>query len=611
MHLRGRHRDQQGYSLLELILVLGISLLLIGPVSAWMLLVMRQQPVQRDTMLATAQADLLRGMFPEDVAVAGAADDYKGSQPSGGLWDTVRQECASTNSAGGRSLVVLLSQAADPVKIIYSVAPTRDGGRTVAGSSSIWRTECSATTGTVIREQQLVERVVDDPSATTATCSSAPLANGDPDAACRQVRLVVRTDRPRPVELSATRRTDARSLEVDTTGNFLPVAKIDVTSQEWVGSGTHDTRVALSAAASRDPDGAGDGSDLTYRWELPTGPAGSGAAVDTSRTSATTEIVLAAVGDYWIRLTVTDSKGSSNSTYRKVTVTNRTPIIDLGLAPLTVRATVDTLNLDASGSSDPDGSVVGWQWRLTGNVDPSRTASFSTAAASFPVPDWAVGGLVVELTVTDNSGAVASATSFVEVLDAGAPDPGPGTGGTTTVPGAPSASVVVTVGGGTSVTLDATASQGAIVSWNWTLGLGAGTASGQVVTTDYPGPGTYTAGLSVVDDQGRPGSWSGDVVIPGDMAAPSNVRTVASDMVWDARVGARRYLVDLESTSNGCARSLLNQVVAATGSPSKALPPALCTGAGTQTRARVGVEGVAGGPVAWSGWIDVTGAVPA
>lgn len=104
----GAHgRGQGGYTLLEVILVLSISVLLIGPVGAWMVLVMREQPGQRDTMLTTAQAELVRGYFPEDVAVAGAADDYKGSQPTGGVWDTWRQECAGGAGQEGRPLMVL------------------------------------------------------------------------------------------------------------------------------------------------------------------------------------------------------------------------------------------------------------------------------------------------------------------------------------------------------------------------------------------------------------------------------------------------------------------------------------------------------------------------
>lgn len=607
-------RGQGGYTLLELILVIGISLLIIGPVSAWMLLVMREQPSQRDGMIATARADLLRGVFPEDVAVAGAADDYQGAQPSGGVWDTWRQECIGAVGSSGRRLAVLLTQDADPIKVIYSVAPSRDDGQIVAGSSSIWRTECFANTGLLRSEHELVQHVVDDPARTVATCSSSVLANGDPDSPCRQLRLAVVTDSPRPIELSATRRTDARSLVVDTTGNFLPVAKIDVTAQEWLDRGNHDTRIALSGSGSSDPDAVSGGPALTYRWEVPTGPEGSGAPVDSSRTGVTTEVVLSTPGDYWIRLTVTDIKGASNTTYRRVTVANRNPIIGVSITPRTATAGVDTLQMDGSASRDPDGAITGWAWSLTSASDPAQRATFATPTASFPVPTWAIGGLVVELTVTDSNGATAVATSFVEVLDPLAPPPDPDPDpdpDPEPVPGAPVASVVVNLGSGASVTLDASASQGTITSWAWDLGLLAGTATGPVVSTDYPGPGTYTARLTLVDDQARVGRWTGEVVIPGAMSAPSGVRTAGNALVWDPRPGARRYLVDLESTSNGCARSLLNQIVAPSLSPSKDLPPALCTGTGTRTMARVGVEGSVGGDVAWSGWIDVTSAVPA
>jgi hypothetical protein len=518
--------------------------------------------------------------------------------------------------------VVLLSQALDPVKVIYSVVP--DG----AGAASLWRTACGANTGVVIEEQELIEGVVDDAALTNATCPSATPATtttttppptttpATPPDRCRQIQLQVTAQGDRPLELTATRRTDARSLEVDTQGNFLPAAKIRVIEQQWLGGGSQATRVTLSAADSSDPDGAPDGSDLTFRWEVPTGPEGSGAPVDASRTGVTAEVVLPSAGDYWFRLTVTDARGASNTTYRRVVVANRNPVISLSVTPLTARAEVDTVNLDATGSSDPDGSVVAWSWVLSSSVDPAQRATFSTPTVAFALPTWSIGGLVVELTVTDNSGATAIATSFVEVLDPLAPppdpDPGPDPGpdpDPDPVPGAPVAAVQVTNGGGTSVTLDASGSQGSIVTWAWTLGLLAGTADGPVVTTTYPGPGTYTARLSLTDDQGRVGRWTGQVVVPGVTPAPNNVRTVGNSLVWDPVPGARRYLVDVESVANGCARSLLNQAVSASESPSRPLGAALCTGLASSTRARVGTEGVAGGPISWSGWLDVTSAV--
>ena len=71
-----RQRTQHGYTLIELLLVIAISGLILGPLFAWMLITMRQQPVQRDGMIISAQAGLLRGNFPRDVTVAGAARAY-------------------------------------------------------------------------------------------------------------------------------------------------------------------------------------------------------------------------------------------------------------------------------------------------------------------------------------------------------------------------------------------------------------------------------------------------------------------------------------------------------------------------------------------------------
>jgi hypothetical protein len=63
--------------------------------------------------------------------------------------------------------------------------------------------------------------------------------------------------------------------------------------------------------------------------------------------------------------------------------------------------------------------------------------------------------------------------------------------------------------------------------------------------------------------------------------------------------------VDLESIGPGCARSLTNQAVAASDQPRRALPPNPCRTADSTVRARVGTEATAGGPIAWSAWINV------
>lgn len=601
-----RRAGQGGFTLLELLLVLGISGLLIGPIAAWTILVMRQNPVQRDGMIATAQADLVRAYFPEDVAVAGAADDYKGSQPSNADWNTWRTECTSGVGATGRPLTVLITQSFEPVKIIYSVAESRDGGAAVPGESSLWRSECKANTGELLNESQLIRNVIDDTTRTTATCSSPTLANGDPDKPCRRIGLRITTDeREGRIDLSATRRLDARSLEVDATGNFLPQASIREVSRTFVGSGSAAVSVRFTGADSSDVE---DGSNLSYAWELPTAPAASGGGVQSASGVEVTH-TFPVTGVYWVRLTVTDSAGGSKQTYAKVELKNRNPIVVLNASPSSAVATQTTLNLSAAGSTDPDGSITSYQWRLTNESTGPNVATFPGATASFPVPTWAIGTLLVELTVTDNEGATSTLTTSVQVADPASPPPDPDPGpGPDPDPTAPSASFAGSHVGGTTMALDAGASTGNIVAWNWNLGLLAGTATGAQISPTFPGPGQYTVVLTVVDDQNRTASATRLVIVPGQIAPPDNPRLSGSTFVWDPRPGARRYLVDMESNGDGCTHSVLNQNVDASATPSWPLLSAMCPG-GT-ARVRVGAEGEAGSPVAWSGWIDVTGRTP-
>jgi len=63
------------------------------------------------------------------------------------------------------------------------------------------------------------------------------------------------------------------------------------------------------------------------------------------------------------------------------------------------RGDVATVDFSSSRSSDPDGSIVAWEWRINGS-EASTASSFSL--------DLATGNHVIELTVTDNEGATAT-----------------------------------------------------------------------------------------------------------------------------------------------------------------------------------------------------------
>jgi hypothetical protein len=100
--------------------------------------------------------------------------------------------------------------------------------------------------------------------------------------------------------------------------------------------------------------------------------------------------------------------------YAAVFLTTSEPII-VNLPPVPVISTdqtevfwKDTVNFDGSHSSDPDGSIVKYEW----DFGDGEKAQGSQVAHAYVKKD---GDLTVKLTVTDNKGVFASATKAIKV----------------------------------------------------------------------------------------------------------------------------------------------------------------------------------------------------
>ncbi len=163
----------------------------------------------------------------------------------------------------------------------------------------------------------------------------------------------------------------------------------------------------LDGSASLDVDG----SIVSYEWSEGDALLGLTATIQTSL----------ALGDHLITLTVTDDAGDSSSDTVLVRVTsgaaNLAPVANAGPNQSVTDDNVDgvaTVTLNASASTDADGTIVSYQWR-------EGTILLGTGAI-INVP-LTVGVHNILLQVNDNSGSGAQDAVVVTVNQGSAPPP--------------------------------------------------------------------------------------------------------------------------------------------------------------------------------------------
>ncbi len=255
----------------------------------------------------------------------------------------------------------------------------------------------------------------------------------------------------------------------------------------------------FDGGGSTDPNGA----IISYSWQFGDGTTGAGAAPTHTYLTG---------GHYVVTLTVTDQEGLTSSTSRRVDA-NTGPV-----ASFTVACTGPICTLDASGSTDPDGTISSYNW----NFGDGQGGWGSIITHTFPG-----GTFVVWLFVRDNAGDLAQATATVQTVNA------------------PPTASFTAVCPGFVCTFDASASTGtddAIRLYEWQFGDTQRQYGGPIVSHQYAASGTYAVTLTVSDavlqqatvvktvtiapplpmhvgdldgsgTHGAPGSWNADATI--------------------------------------------------------------------------------------------------
>ena len=181
--------------------------------------------------------------------------------------------------------------------------------------------------------------------------------------------------------------------------NGPPTCSLESTGDLLIGDDAN-----FDASGSSDPDG----DALSVSWILDATPDSSTATLVTDGFSAS--ITADSPGDYTVSILITDGvETCSSSTTVTASSDNLAPICDVS-APES-GSVGEPFALDASGSSDPDGDTLDFDWSVLSRPDPSSaTLTDGRAAIAGFVPD-AAGTYVFQVVVSDGSETCSSTVS--------------------------------------------------------------------------------------------------------------------------------------------------------------------------------------------------------
>jgi PKD repeat protein len=248
--------------------------------------------------------------------------------------------------------------------------------------------------------------------------------------------------------------------------NLPPIASFTFTPLRPV----LDALVTFDGSGSHDPDG-----EITqWHWDFGDGAIGEGQTASHKYEKA---------GRFIVQLTVTDDRGAQGSAAKELTVRERNEPPEAAFSFKPERPTVEDVVEFTDQSRDPDGELVSWAWDFgDGATSPLRNPSHQYLEP---------GDYTVTLTVTDDDGAIATATEELTI----APINLRPVADFSFWPLEPTTQEEV------QFTDQSSDPDGEIVKWFWAFGDGA-TSEVQSPSHRYAKSGRYAVTLTVTDDRG-------------------------------------------------------------------------------------------------------------
>lgn len=181
-----------------------------------------------------------------------------------------------------------------------------------------------------------------------------------------------------------------------TLANSAPTARITAPASPYINA-----PAAFDAGMSTDADGTID----RYDWDLN----GDG-TYETS--GATPAFTYTATGQYTVRLKVTDNLGAVATTTAVVTVRDPADVAPIARLVLPLGAYARTAaTFNATGSSDPDGTIKSWRWDFNGDGVVDKTTTTGSTTWTYAT----AGTYQVSVTVVDDKWSEATATASLRV----------------------------------------------------------------------------------------------------------------------------------------------------------------------------------------------------